>query len=161
MIIRKGEEKDMARVLQLIVELAVFEKSPNAVVITVEDLVRDGFGESPLFHTFIAEIDGKIVGIALYYYSFSTWKGRTIHLEDLIVTEESRGLGVGFALYSEVMKQGLADNVGKIEWIVLDWNIDAIEFYKKSGAQILDHWLLVKIDKNDIATFVENQKSKN
>ncbi len=161
MIIRKGEEKDMARVLELIVELAVFEKEPNAVVISVDDLIRDGFGESPLFHTFIAEIDGKILGIALFYYRFSTWKGKTIHLEDLIVTEESRGLGVGFALYSKIIEQGFKDKVRRIEWNVLDWNTDAIEFYKKTGAKVLDDWLVAQMDENGIATFVENQKSKN
>ena len=132
MIIRKGEQKDMKSVLELIQELAVFEKEPDAVELTVADLERDGFGSNPLFHTFVAEIDENIVGIALYYYRYSTWKGKTIHLEDLIVKENQRGSGVGFALYSKIIEQGKKDNVRRIEWAVLDWNIPAIEFYKKS-----------------------------
>ena len=106
MIIRKGEQKDMKSVLELIQELAVFEKEPDAVELTVADLERDGFGSNPLFHTFVAEIDENIVGIALYYYRYSTWKGKTIHLEDLIVKENQRGSGVGFALYSKIIEQG-------------------------------------------------------
>ena len=93
MRLRKGKKDDMFAVLELIKELAVFEKEPDAVVVTVDDLVRDGFGESPLFHTFVAEMDSEIVGIALYYYRYSTWKGKTIHLEDLIVKEKMRGTG--------------------------------------------------------------------
>ena len=104
MIIRKGTPEDMSSILELIQELAVYEKEPDAVVVTVDDLVRDGFGEKPLFHTFVAEIDEKIIGMALYYYRFSTWKGKTIHLEDLIVTEKVRGTGAGFALYSKKEK---------------------------------------------------------
>ncbi len=86
----------MPAVLSLIKELAVFEKEPNAVVVTVDDLERDGFGASPLFHTFVAEVNNKIVGMALYYYRYSTWKGKTIHLEDLIIKEQMRGTGVRF-----------------------------------------------------------------
>lgn len=122
MNIRKGNSEDMEAVLGLIQELADFEKESNAVVITVEDLVRDGFSSTPLFHVFVAEVEKQIVGIALYYYRYSTWKGKTIHLEDLVVKENMRGSGVGFALYSEVIKQGKKDNVRRIEWNVLDWN---------------------------------------
>src|SRR5690606_26151267 len=85
MIIRKGEKRDMKAVLELIQELAIFEREPNAVAISLADLERDGFGSNPLFHTFLAEKDNQIVGMALYYYRYSTWKGKTIHLEDLIV----------------------------------------------------------------------------
>ena len=105
MNIRKGEKKDMKAVLDLIQELATFEKEPNAVVVTVADLERDGFGDYPLFHTFVAEVDAEIVGIALYYYRYSTWKGKTIHLEDLIVKEKMRGSGLGFALYYKIIEQ--------------------------------------------------------
>lgn len=106
MNIRKGKPEDMKSVLELIQELAIFEKEPDAVLITEDDLVRDGFGENPLFHVFVAEVEKEIVGIALYYYRYSTWKGKTIHLEDLIVKDKMRGSGLGFALYSEIMKQG-------------------------------------------------------
>lgn len=160
MIIRKGTPKDMPSVLELIKELAIFEKEPDAVVITVDDLIRDGFAENPLFHTFVAEVDGQIIGIALYYYRYSTWKGKTIHLEDLIVKEDKRGTGAGFALYSEIIAQGKRDNVRRIEWNVLDWNTPAIEFYKKSGAKILDDWDVVQMDEKAISNFLMNLKSK-
>lgn len=157
MIIRKGEQKDMKSVLELIQELAVFEKEPDAVELTVADLERDGFGSNPLFHTFVAEIDENIVGIALYYYRYSTWKGKTIHLEDLIVKENQRGSGVGFALYSKIIEQGKIDNVRRIEWAVLDWNIPAIEFYKKSGAKILEDWRIAQMDEKGINEFINRK----
>lgn len=154
MLIRKGTEKDMPAVLDLIRELAVFEKEPDAVVVTESDLVRDGFGATPLFHTFIAEVNGEIVGMALYYYRYSTWKGKTIHLEDLIVKEKMRGTGLGFALYTEIMKQGKTDGVRRIEWNVLDWNQNAIDFYEKSGAKVLDDWRVVQMNEEGIAAFL-------
>jgi len=157
MIIRKGIPDDMPSVLELIKELAIFEKEPNAVVISVDDLIRDGFAENPLFHTFVAEADQQIIGIALYYYRYSTWKGKTIHLEDLIVKEDKRGTGAGFALYSEIIAQGKRDNVRRIEWNVLDWNTPAIEFYKKSGAKILADWNVVQMDENGISQFLEKK----
>ena len=157
MIIRKGEQKDMKSVLELIQELAVFEKEPDAVELTVADLERDGFGSNPLFHTFVAEINENIVGIALYYYRYSTWKGKTIHLEDLIVKENQRGSGVGFALYSKIIEQGKKDNVRRIEWAVLDWNIPAIEFYKKSGAKILEDWRIAQMDEKGINEFINRK----
>ena len=156
MNIRKGNPEDMEAVLGLIKELAVFENESNAVVITTEDLVRDGFSASPSFQVFVAEVAAQIVGIALYYYRYSTWKGKTIHLEDLVVKENMRGSGVGFALYSEIIKQGKKDNVRRIEWNVLDWNTPAIEFYKKSGAKIVDDWKVVQMDEQAINYFVAN-----
>lgn len=147
----------MPAVLELIRELAVFEKEPDAVVVTVTDLERDGFGDNPLFYTFVAEVDDKIVGMALYYYRYSTWKGRTIHLEDLIVNEKMRGTGVGLALYKEIIGQGKRDNVRRIEWNVLDWNTPAIDFYEKSGARILTDWRVVNMDENGIEHFLNKQ----
>lgn len=157
MNIRKGNPEDMEAVLGLIKELAVFEKEPDAVLITVEDLIRDGFGQNPLFHVFVAEIENEIVGIAFYYYRYSTWKGKTIHLEDLIVKEKMRGSGVGFALYSEIIKQGKKDKVRRIEWNVLDWNTPAINFYKNSGAKILDDWKVAQMSEDAINYFVDNK----
>ena len=158
MLIRKGEKKDMKVVLDLIQELATFEKEPNAVVVTVADLERDGFGDYPLFHTFVAEVNQEIVGIALYYYRYSTWKGKTIHLEDLIVKEKMRGSGLGFALYSKIIEQGKRDNVRRIEWAVLDWNKPAIDFYIKSGAKVLDDWRVAQMDENGINEFLNQSK---
>lgn len=157
MNIRKGEKKDMKAVLELIQELATFEKEPDAVVVTVADLERDGFGDYPLFHTFVAEVENRIVGIALYYYRYSTWKGKTIHLEDLIVKEEMRGSGLGFALYSKIIEQGKTDNVRRIEWAVLDWNTPAIDFYIKSGAKVLDDWRVAQMDENGINEFLKSK----
>jgi GNAT superfamily N-acetyltransferase len=156
MNIRKGTPEDMKAVLGLIRELAVFENEPDAVVITEEDLIRDGFSETPLFHLFVAEVAAEVVGIALYYYRYSTWKGKTIHLEDLIVKENRRGSGVGFALYSEIIKQGKKDKVRRIEWNVLDWNTPAIDFYKKSGAKVFDDWRVAQMDETGIDAFLEN-----
>ena len=154
MIIRKGTQNDMAAVLELIQELAVFEKEPDAVVVTVADLERDGFGERPLFHTFIAEEEGAIVGMALYYYRYSTWKGKTIHLDDLIVKEDKRGTGAGFALYKEIIKQGKKDQVRRIEWNVVDWNQNASDFYEKSGAKVLDDWSVVQMSEEGLDEFL-------
>lgn len=155
MIIRNATKNDMFSVLELIKELAVFEKEPEAVVVTVDDLVRDGFSENPLFECFVAEEKNEIIGMALYYYRFSTWKGKTIHLEDLIVKEDKRGTGAGFALYTEVIKKGKAENVRRIEWNVLDWNTPAIDFYEKSGANVLKDWYVVQMDENGINKFLE------
>lgn len=155
MIIRKGNKNDMPAVLDLIKQLAFFEKEPEAVEISAEDLVKDGFGENPLFSTFVAEIDREIIGVALYYYRYSTWKGKTIHLEDLIVTESKRGTGAGFALYSEIIKEGKRQNVKRIEWAVLDWNEPAIRFYEKSGAKVFDDWRTVQMNENAINEFLK------
>ena len=154
MIIRIATKNDMPSVLELIQELATFEKEPDAVVVTVDDLVRDGFSENPLFQCFVAEVDNEIIGMALFYYRFSTWKGKTIHLEDLIVKESKRGTGAGFALYKEIIKQGKAENVRRIEWNVLDWNTPAIDFYEKSGAKVLGDWRVVHMDDKGIEQFL-------
>ncbi len=164
MIVRKGLIGDMPAVLNLIKELAIFEKEPDAVIVTVSDLERDGFGESPLFQTFVAEIESdsseseqekQIAGIALYYYRYSTWKGKTIHLEDLVVKENKRGLGIGHALYTAIINQGKKDGVRRIEWAVLDWNLPAVNFYKKSGAHVLDDWRVVQMDEEGIKNFLD------
>ena len=154
MIIRKGTKEDVSSILSLIKELAVFEKEPDAVIITEADLLRDGFSENPLYYTFVAEENGIIIGMALYYYRYSTWKGKTIHLEDLIVSENKRGTGAGFALYKQIIAQGKLDGVKRIEWNVLDWNTNAIQFYEKSGAKILDDWRVVQMDENGIKSFI-------
>ena len=157
MNIRRGNPQDMQAVLGLIQELAEFEKEPDAVLVTVDDLIRDGFGPVPLFHVFVAEVESEIVGIALWYYRFSTWKGKTIHLEDLVVKDKMRGTGLGYALYSEIIKQGKKDQVRRVEWNVLDWNTPAIEFYEKSGAKVLRDWYVVQMDELGITNFVENK----
>lgn len=155
MIIRKGNSQDIQAVFQLIKELAVFEKEPEAVIITVDDLIQDGFGENPLFGVFVAEVDQQIVGMALYFYKYSTWKGKTIHLEDLIVSQNFRGKGIGKALLHEMVNLAQTEKIKRLEWNVLDWNTPAIDFYLESGAEILKEWQLVRLDENRIANFAK------
>ncbi len=157
MIIRNAFKSDMPAVLNLIKELAIFEKEPNAVIVNVEDLERDGFSENPLFHVLVAEINHEIAGMALYYYRYSTWKGRTIHLEDLIVKEKHRSAGLGYALYKEIIIQGKKDGVRRIEWNVLDWNTPAIDFYEKSGAKVLSDWRVAQMDENGMDAFLSKK----
>ncbi len=154
--IRKATKADMPQVYNLIQQLAIFEKEPEAVEITVEDLENDGFGSNPAFFCFVAEINNKIEGIALCYYRYSTWKGKAIHLEDLIVNEAMRGHGLGTALLNEVIKFGHDLGVRRINWEVLDWNTPAVEFYKKKGANILDEWRVVHLNEAGIKAYVEN-----
>ncbi len=153
--IREGKIEDMPSVLNLIKELAHFEKEADAVVISVADLEKDGFGNSPLFKTFVAEVDEEIVGMALCYPRYSTWKGPTIHLEDLIVKKNKRGLNIGSALYKKVIEYGHNLGVKRMEWVVLGWNTPAIEFYKKTGAHLLDDWKTVQIDELAIKNYLE------
>jgi GNAT superfamily N-acetyltransferase len=154
MNIRKGKIEDMPRVLELIQELAAFELQPDAVEITVSDLERDGFGANPLFQILVAEVDGKIPGIALFYNRYSTWKGKTIHLEDLIVSEKYRGSGIGMKLYQAVMEEAKNQNVRRVEWNVLDWNVPAISFYEKTGAVVFKDWLVAQMDEKGLQAFL-------
>lgn len=150
----------MPAVLELVKELAVFEREPDAVVITADDLVRDGFGQSPMFEVIVAEVNEVIVGMALYYNRYSTWTGKTIHLEDLIVSQQFRGTGLGMALYTEVIKEGKKQKVRRIEWNVLDWNKPAIDFYEKSGAKVLLDWCNVQMNEERIDWFLESVSKK-
>lgn len=153
--IRKATESDMPQVLALIKQLAVFEKEPNAVVVTTDDLINDGFGKKPLFTCFVAQNTTGIIGIALVYYRYSTWKGKVLHLEDLIVNEKFRGNGIGEVLLNEVVKFGKKEGVRRITWEVLDWNTPAIEFYKKRGATIMDEWKVVHLTEKGIANYLK------
>ncbi len=157
MNIRKGRIEDMPRVLELIQELATFEKQPNAVEVSVSDLERDGFGTNPLFQILVAEVANEIPGIALFYNRFSTWKGKTIHLEDLIVSEKYRGSGIGMKLYKAVMQEAKNQNVRRVEWNVLDWNAPAISFYEKTGAVVFKDWLVAQMDEKGLDDFLERK----
>lgn len=153
-IIRKGNKEDAKSILNLITELAVFEKEPNAVKITVDDLIADGFSSNPKFNTFVAEENNEVIGMALFYERYSTWKGKTIHLEDLIVTKNRRKSGVGKALYTKVLKYAYNFKANRVAWEVLDWNIHAIEFYKSTGANLLEDWRVVHMTKENLEKFV-------
>ncbi|WP_394973892.1 GNAT family N-acetyltransferase [uncultured Croceitalea sp.] len=154
--IRESVKEDMSQVLGLINELAKFEKEADAVAITKEDLIRDGFGKQPLFHCFVAEAENKIVGIALIYPRYSTWKGPVLHLEDLIVTKKMRGSGLGSSLLTEVVKYGHGLGVKRISWEVLDWNEPAIKFYEAKGANVMRDWDVVQLDEAGINRFIKN-----
>ena len=156
-IIRSGVQRDMSSVLSLINELAVFEKEPHAVKINVADLIENGFKENPAFYTFVAEFEGDIVGMALFYHRFSTWAGPSIHLEDLIVTEKFRERGIGKALYDEVLKYALEKGIKRVEWVVLDWNKPAIDFYISTGATMLEDWNICQISNDSIARYLEKK----
>lgn len=157
LIIRYGERGDMSSVLKLVNELAVFEKEPNAVKVTVDDLIVNGFKDNPAFFTFVAELGGIIVGMALFYNRFSTWEGPSLHLEDLIVTEKFRGKGIGKALYDKVLDFALQKGIKRVEWVVLDWNKPAIAFYKSTGAIMLEDWNICQINNQDIAKYLQKK----
>lgn len=154
MILRKATPNDMHAVHQLITELAIFEKEPEAVATSPEELLRDGFSENPLFEALVAEVDGQILGMALYYPRYSTWKGKTMHLEDLIVSAAHRGKGIGMALYQAFLQEAAKQNVRRAEWVVLDWNQNAIDFYEKSGAVVLNDWKTVQMTNEQIKAFL-------
>jgi len=154
--LRLAEKKDMKSVLNLITELAVFEKEPDAVDITVDDLIRDGFSNPPKFRVYVAEQENIIIGIALFYERFSTWKGRTLHLEDLIFTKSKQKIGAGKALYSAVLKYAYDHNFNRVAWEVIDWNSNAIDFYKSTGATYLNNWSVVQMNKENLEKFIQN-----
>ncbi|WP_405399665.1 GNAT family N-acetyltransferase [Maribacter sp. Asnod2-G09] len=152
--IRVAQREDMKQVLHLIQELASFEKEDDAVEVSVQNLEEDGFGKQKLFHCFVAEKNDKIVGMALVYPRYSTWKGPVIHLEDLIVTEEMRGSGLGTALLNEVVKYGDALGVKRISWEVIDWNEPAIGFYESKGANVMRDWDVVQLDETGMKEYL-------
>jgi GNAT superfamily N-acetyltransferase len=154
--IRNAKKEDMPQVYKLIKELAVFEKEPDAVEVTVDDLKNDGFGNQPAFHCFVAEANSNIEGIALIYNRYSTWKGKILHLEDLIVSKSMRGYGLGTLLLDEVVKYAHKLGVRRINWEVIDWNEPAIAFYEKKGAKVLRDWDVVWLDETGINNYVAN-----
>ncbi len=139
-VIRKGCKADCLSTLELIQELAEYEKAPEEMVISLKDLEEDGFGENSIYELFVAEQNDKIIGIAVFYEKYSTWKGRCIYLEDLIVTESKRGIGAGKALFEAVVGFAKEKNSGRMEWQVLDWNTPAIDFYKSYNAELDGTW---------------------
>ena len=153
-LIRKAKANDMVSVLDLIKELAEFEREPKSVILNVSDLINDGFCNNPKFRCIVAEIKNEVVGMALFYDRYSTWKGRTLHLEDLIVKKAFRGKGVGKKLYKKFIKIAKEEDVMRAEWVALDWNVNAIKFYKNSGAKVLSDWKTIQIDKKSIKNYL-------
>lgn len=151
-IIRKGNQKDLNSVLKLVQELAIYEKAPNEVEVTIAQMEEWGFGTDKQFDFFVAEKDGTIVGTAIYYYKYSTWKGKCLFLEDIIVTETERKNGFGKLLFDAVVQVAKKDKVKRMEWQVLEWNEPAINFYKKTKTVFDDEWVNCKL------TYEELQK---
>lgn len=143
--IRKGESTDIPSVLDLIKQLANFEKAPKEVTLTEAELQEDAFGKLPICSFFVAELNNKIIGMALYYIKYSTWKGKCVFLEDIIVDEEYRNNGIGKILFTEVAKVSATLGVKRMEWQVLDWNSSAIEFYKKLNSKFDSEWINCKL----------------
>ena len=158
--IREATSSDAAGILALIQELAVFEREPDAVEVTVDELIQDGFGEHPAFTCFVAELDNTIVGIALFYPCYSTWKGKSWHLEDLIVTEKHRGKGIGFALLKTFIAYAHASGARRIQWVVLDWNTTAINFYEKQGALTLSDWRITQMTEGNMKQFIAKHHAR-
>jgi GNAT superfamily N-acetyltransferase len=139
--IREGRKEDLPRVLELVKELAKYEKAPHEVINTVAQMEKDGFGPNPVFGFFVCENKNGIVGLSLYYWRYSTWKGKRLYLEDIIVTESERGKGLGKILFDRTMEKALEENCSGMMWQVLDWNEPAINFYKKYGTHMGQEWI--------------------
>ena len=157
MTIRPGQIDDLPRVLELIKELALYEKAPREVTNTVERMEQDGFGPYPIFGLFVAEDNNRIVGISLYYWRYSTWKGKRLYLEDIVVTESERGKGTGKLLFDRTMKLALDENCTGMMWQVLEWNEPAINFYKKYGAKLDDEWTNCTLESSQIKALLSNK----
>jgi GNAT superfamily N-acetyltransferase len=151
--IRNAEKEDMKRVHELIMELALYEKLPKEVDLTKDDLINDGFGEKKLFNCFVAEVNSRVEGMAIIYNRYSTWKGRTIHLEDLIVTKTMRNNGIGALLLDKVILFGKEMGVKRITWEVIDWNKKAIKFYERKGARLIDDWSIIHLNEEAIKNY--------
>jgi GNAT superfamily N-acetyltransferase len=152
--IRQGKKEDLPRVLELVKELATYERAPQEVTNTVSLMEEDGFGPHPVYGFFVAENSTAIVGLSLYYWRYSTWKGRRLYLEDIIVTESERGKGIGKLLFDRTMEKTLEENCTGMMWQVLEWNEPAINFYKKYGARLDDEWTNCHLEAHQISALL-------
>ena len=144
--IRRAERKDCKRLLELVQELAEFERAPHEVTVTLKHFEESGFGEKPVWWAFVAEEDNVVIGFALYYIRYSTWKGQRLYLEDILVTEKARGKGAGKLLFERLIEEAKDKKLNGMVWQVLDWNEPAIAFYKKYGAVIEEEWMNCSIN---------------
>ncbi len=144
--IRSAIRKDCPRILELVKELAIYEKAADAVSVTLDHFTDGGFGPNPIWWALVAEVDGHVEGFALYYVRFSTWKGQRMYLEDFIVTKDMRGKGLGKLLFDELIREGKRKNFTAMQWQVLDWNEPAINFYKKYNSSFDPEWVNCSID---------------
>ena len=139
--IRRAVKEDCPRLLELVQELATYERALNEVTVTLDHFTESGFGKNPVWWAFVAEADGKVIGFALYYIRYSTWKGQAMYLEDILITNEMRGKGIGHLLFDRLVEEAREKKFNRIIWQVLDWNEPAINFYKKYNAEIDRGWL--------------------
>ena len=139
--IRPALKDDCPRLLELVQELATYERAPDEVTVTLQHFIESGFGEKPVWWAFVAEVQGEVVGFALYYIRYSTWKGQAMYLEDILITNEWRGKGIGKLLFDRLIEEAKEKKFNRIIWQVLDWNEPAINFYKKYNADIDGSWL--------------------
>ena len=149
-IIREALKEDCIRLLELINELAVYEKSPDEVTVSLEEFVNAGFGINPVWKSFVAEYDGVIQGFGLYYIRYSTWKGCRMYLEDLLVTENMRGKGLGKMIFDRLIEEAKEKKFKGITWQVLDWNEPAINFYNKYNTEFDSGWINVSLSENQV-----------
>ena len=150
-IVRFAKEEDIPFVHALIKELAEYEKAPQEVTNTVEDMLRDGFGPHPVYRCLVAETDNKVTGMAIYFIKYSTWKGKGIYLDDIVVTESMRRMGIGKLLFDAIVKDAKLIGAKQLHWQVLDWNTPAIEFYKKYNADLDGEWINCKLTEQQLA----------
>lgn len=148
--IRVGAKRDLPKVLGLIRELAEYERAPHEVSNTVEQMEKDGFGPHPIYGLFVAEYETQIIGIAIYYWRYSTWKGKRLYLEDIVVTEAQRGRGAGKLLFDRTLQHALDENCTGMMWQVLGWNEPAINFYKKYNAKLDGEWINCSLERTQI-----------
>ncbi|MBL0334775.1 MAG: GNAT family N-acetyltransferase [Chitinophagaceae bacterium] len=139
--IRRALPADCPRLLELVHELAVYEKAPDEVTVTLDHFTQSGFGLNPVWWAFVAEVDGIIAGFALYYIRYSTWKGQAMYLEDILVTESMRGNKIGAKLFDRLIEEAKEKKFNRIIWQVLEWNEPAINFYKKYNAEFDPEWV--------------------
>lgn len=156
--IREGKKSDLPRVFELIKELAEFERAPHEVTNTVQRMEEDGFGNNPIYGFFVAENENGIVGLSLYYWRYSTWKGKRLYLEDIIVTESERGKQIGTLLFERTMQHALDEKCSGMMWQVLDWNEPAINFYKKYGSVIQDEWMNCNLERSQIEALMASKQ---
>lgn len=151
--IRVATEADCTRLLELINELAVYERAPEEVTVTLDEFIDAGFGEKQVWKAYVAEVDEQIVGFAIFYTRYSTWKGNRLYLEDFIVTEDFRGKGIGKVLFEKIIEESKSGNYNGMVWQVLDWNEPAINFYNKYNAHLESGWLNAGFSKEQINQF--------
>lgn len=159
-MIREAKISDVPAIYQLIIDLAVYEKEPNAVIATPDEIKENLFGANPVAFCHVAEVDGKVVGIAIWFLNYSTWLGKAgLYLEDLFVNPDYRGNGLGLDLMKTLAKLCIERGYERFQWWVLDWNEPSIDFYKAIGAEAMDEWTVYRLSGNALKSFAASSTS--